>query len=169
MISWLWRFRTTCSLLPSILTLLFPFQCFKILVTISSPLWPWHRFQLSPFYVNHIKNRRHIETSRLAVHMSTIYTNQYRNLTFAHHLSLCISMVRASHWRSEGYGLDSRQELRTFFSENSLRACVLRIYPNQNEFLSDLRMLDIKFPCLRSQVINEFGNVMVSYSLLIII
>ena len=56
----------------------------------------------------------------------TIYTNQYTNLTFAHHLSLCSSMVRASHRRSEGYGFDSRQGLKKFFWENSFRACILR-------------------------------------------
>ena len=72
-------------------------------------------------------NRRHIETCRLTVHMSTIYMKQYTNLTFAHHLSLCSSMVRASHRRSEGYGFDSRQGLRKFFWENSLRACVLSV------------------------------------------
>ena len=47
-------------------------------------------------------NRRHIETCRLAMHVSTISTNQYINVTFAHHLSPCRSMIRASHWRSEG-------------------------------------------------------------------
>ena len=39
----------------------------------------------------------------------------YINVTFAHHISQCSSMVRASHRRSEGYGLDSRQGLRKFF------------------------------------------------------
>ena len=76
--------------------------------------------------INTKNNRRHIETCRLAVHMSTIYTNQYTNLTFAHHMSLCSSMVRASHRRSKGYGFDSPQGFRKFFWENSLRACVLR-------------------------------------------
>ena len=60
-------------------------------------------------------NRRYIETCRLAVHMSTIYTNQYTNLNFTHRLSLCSSMIRASHRRPEDYGFDSRQGLRKFF------------------------------------------------------
>ena len=71
------------------------------------------------FYVNQD------DISRLPIYMSTIYTNQYTNLTFAHHLSLCSSMVRTSHRRSEGYGFDSLQGLRKFFWENILRACVL--------------------------------------------
>ena len=47
-------------------------------------------------------------------YMSTIYMNQYTNLTFAHHLSLCSSTVRASHQRSEGYRFNSHQGLKRF-------------------------------------------------------
>ena len=61
------------------------------------------------------KNGRDIETCRLAVHMSTIIMNQYINVTFIPHLSLCSSMVRASFRQSEGYGFDFRQGLRKFF------------------------------------------------------
>ena len=62
-----------------------------------------------------VLNRRHIETCRLAVHTSTINSNQYINVTFARHLSLCSSMVRTSYRRPEGYGFDPRQGLRKFF------------------------------------------------------
>ena len=54
-------------------------------------------------------------TASLLRTIITIITNQYINVTFAHHLSQCSSMVRASHRRSEGYGFDSRQGLTKFF------------------------------------------------------
>ena len=61
------------------------------------------------------KNGQDVETCRLAVHMPAIIMNQYINVTFIPHLSLCSSMVRASYRRSEGYGFNFRQGLRKFF------------------------------------------------------
>ena len=37
-------------------------------------------------------------------------SNQYINVTFAHHLSPCSSIVRASHRRSEVYGFDEYKD-----------------------------------------------------------
>ena len=62
------------------------------------------------------------------VHMSTIHTNQFTNVTFTHHLSLCSSMVRASHRRSEGYGFDSRQGLRKVFLREQLEGKRIKKY-----------------------------------------
>ena len=61
-------------------------------------------------------------------HMYCQSANQYINVTFAHHLSPCSSMVRASHRRSEGYGFDSRQGLRKFFWVKQLKNAHKIIY-----------------------------------------
>ena len=56
---------------------------------------------------------RHIETAELGVRMSL--TNRDISQLSLCHLSLGSSMVRASHWRSEGCGFDSRLGLRNIF------------------------------------------------------
>ena len=60
-----------------------------------------------------------------------VYYFSANHVTFTHHLSLCSSMVRASHWQSEGYGFDSCQGLWKFFWESSLRVCILKHYNYQ--------------------------------------
>ena len=68
------------------------------------------------------------------IHSNTIYVFQYARsqAVLSQKLSESLTGIerltgnRASHWRSEDYGFDSRQGLGKFFWGNSSRVCVLK-------------------------------------------